>query len=151
MAKRSAGLLMYRRRGATLEVLLVHLGGPFWSKKDTWFVPKGELAAGESDLAGARREFREETGFAPPEAEAVALGEIRLKSGKTVVAFAVEGDCDPAALRSDTFDLEWPPRSGRRQAFPEVDRAAFFSLDEAAEKMSPAEAEFLERLRRAPL
>jgi len=148
MAKRSAGLLLYRRRGATLEVLLVHLGGPFWAKKDTWFLPKGELAAGEGDLDGARREFHEETGFESPEGEALPLGEIRLKSGKAVVAFAVEGDCDPAALRSNSFELEWPPRSGRRQGFPEVDRAAFFSLEAAAKKMSAAEAEFLERLRR---
>ena len=148
MARKSAGLVMYRIRGGALEVLLVHLGGPFWAKKDAgaWFIPKGEIDPGEDELAAARREFEEETGFKPV-GPFLTLGSVRHKSGKTVTAWAFEGDCDPSALKSDTFKIEWPPRSGKQSEFPEVDRAAFFSLDAAREKMHPAEFEFFVRLK----
>lgn len=149
MGRVSAGVLLYRRGGANLEVLLVHPGGPFWAKKDAgaWMLPKGELHPGEEALAGAQREFTEETGF-PLAADAtyIPLGEVRQRGGKIVMAFALAGDCDPDALRSNTFEIEWPPRSGKRRQFPEVDRAAFFSLPEAREKILPSEAEFLLRL-----
>jgi len=151
MAKKSAGLVMYRIHGGALEVLLVHLGGPFWAKKDAgaWFIPKGEIDPGEDEFTAAQREFEEETGFksAGPFLE---LGSVKHKSGKTVTAWAFEGDCDPAALRSNTFTIEWPPRSGQPREFPEVDRAAFFTLDAAHEKIHPAEFELLERLKRLP-
>jgi predicted NUDIX family NTP pyrophosphohydrolase len=147
MAKKSAGLLMYRVRGGTLEVLLVHLGGPFWAKKDAgaWFVPKGEVEPGEDELGAAKREFTEETGLAPSE-PLLLLGTVKHKSGKTVVAWAFEGDCDPAALKSNTFTIEWPPRSGKQREFPEIDRVDFFTVDRAREKIHPAEFEFVSRL-----
>jgi predicted NUDIX family NTP pyrophosphohydrolase len=147
MAKTSAGLLMYRWQNGELEALLVHLGGPFWAQKETraWFIPKGEVAAGEEPVAAARREFQEETGLKPT-GELVALGSVKHKSGKTVFAWAFEGNCDPAVLRSNTFLLEWPPRSGKQKEFPEIDRASFFGLEAAREKMHPAEFRFFERL-----
>src|SRR5690348_17992937 len=147
MAKKSAGLLMYRVRDGKVEVLLVHLGGPFWAKKDAgaWFVPKGEVEPGEDELAAAKREFREETGFEPGD-ELQPLGSVKHKSGKTVSAWAFEGDYDPAAIRSNTFSMEWPPKSGKQQEFPEVDRAAFFTVEQAREKIHPAEFEFIRRL-----
>lgn len=147
MAKKSAGLLMYRVREGILEVLLVHLGGPFWAKKDAgaWFVPKGEVEAGEDELEAAKREFKEETGFDPGD-QLQPLGSVKHKSGKTVTAWAFEGDCDPAGLKSNTFTIEWPPRSGKRREFPEIDRADFFTVDTARKKIHPAELEFVERL-----
>jgi predicted NUDIX family NTP pyrophosphohydrolase len=147
MPKKSAGLLMFRTRSDRVEVLLVHLGGPFWSKKDNgaWFVPKGEILPGEDELVAAQREFREETSF-DPNGPFFPLGSVKQKSGKTVVAWAFEGDCDPSQLNSNTFQMEWPPRSAKQQQFPEVDRAAFFSLEEAHEKTHPAESPFLTRL-----
>lgn len=147
-SKRSAGLLLFRRRAAKVEVLLVHPGGPFWSKKDdgAWFIPKGELEEGEDPLSAARREFREELGSEPPETEPLELGTIKNKSGKLIYAWAIEGDFDLAALKSNTFELEWPPRSGRMRKFPEVDRAAFFALPDAEPKLHPAELPLLERL-----
>jgi predicted NUDIX family NTP pyrophosphohydrolase len=147
MAKVSAGLLMYRFQRGVVETLLVHLGGPFWTRKEegAWFVPKGEVEPGEDVLAAARREFEEETGLEPPE-ELIPLGSVKHKSGKTVFAWAFEGDCDATALRSNTFTIEWPPRSGKQREFPEVDRADFFALEEAREKMHPAEFRFVERL-----
>lgn len=147
MAKKSAGLLMYRVRHGALEVLLVHLGGPFWAKKDAaaWFVPKGEVESGEDELAAAKREFKEETGFDPGD-ELQSLGSVKHKSGKTVTAWAFEGDCDPATLKSNTFTIEWPPRSGKQREFPEIDRAGFFTVDAAREKIHPAEFEFVSRL-----
>jgi len=147
MAKKSAGLVMYRIRGGALEVLLVHLGGPFWARKDAgaWFIPKGEIDPGEDELAAAKREFEEETGF-KPSGPFIALGSVKHKSGKTVTAWAFEGDCDPSALKSNTFEMEWPPRSGKQSEFPEVDRAAFLTLDAAREKLHPAELELLGRL-----
>jgi predicted NUDIX family NTP pyrophosphohydrolase len=146
MAKNSAGLLMFRASPA-LEVLLVHLGGPFWAKKDlgAWFVPKGEIEPGEDTLEAAKREFQEETGIAPSE-PFLALGSVKNKSGKTITAWAFRGDGDPAKIRSNTFRIEWPPRSGKMAEFPEIDRAAFYTLSEAKEKMNTAEAVFLQRL-----
>lgn len=147
MAKVSAGVLMYRRRSGALEILLVHLGGPFWTKKDAgaWFVPKGEVNPGEEDLAAARREFAEETGLSA-DGELVELGSVRHKSGKKVSAWAMEGDCDPASLHSNTFEMEWPPKSGKKREFPEIDRAGFFGVESAREKMHPSEFPFVERL-----
>jgi predicted NUDIX family NTP pyrophosphohydrolase len=147
MAKRSAGLLLYRRGDSGLEVLLVHPGGPFWRAKDqgAWSLAKGEIDPGEEPAACALREFEEETGTRL-EGEPVPLGEVRQAGGKTVIGFALEGDLDAGAIRSITFELEWPPRSGRRQSYPEVDRAAWFTLGEAREKLNAAQAAFLERL-----
>lgn len=144
----SAGLLLYRLTPAGPEVLLVHPGGPFWAGRDlgSWSVPKGGVDEGEDLLAAARREFAEETGFAIGAAEALPLGEIRQRSGKRVHAWAVRGDADPATLTSNTFELEWPLRSGRLQTFPEVDRAEWFSLDEARRRILPAQAPLLDRL-----
>jgi predicted NUDIX family NTP pyrophosphohydrolase len=149
MAKRSAGLLMYRRGDAGLAVLLVHPGGPFWAKKDlgAWSIPKGEHAADEEPLAAARREFTEETG-AQARGEFVPLGEVKQPGGKYVTAWAVEGDFDPAALVSGTFEMEWPPRSGRKRSFPEVDRADWFSLDEARRKILTGQRPLIDRLER---
>jgi predicted NUDIX family NTP pyrophosphohydrolase len=148
MAKHSAGLLMYRRRGE-LEVFLVHPGGPFWAKKDAgaWSIPKGEYRPGDDPLAAARREFREETGF-PVAGEFIPLTPIKQPSGKIIQAWAVEGDCDAEAIRSNTFTLEWPPRSGRQQEFPEVDRAAWFTLTAAREKIIKGQVGFLEELQK---
>jgi len=147
MAKRSAGLLLYRRGARDLEVLLVHPGGPFWRAKDlgAWSLAKGEIDPGEEPAACALREFEEETGTRL-EGEPAPLGEVRQAGGKTVIGFALEGDLDADAIRSITFELEWPPRSGRRQSYPEVDRAAWFTLDEAREKLNAAQAAFLDRL-----
>jgi predicted NUDIX family NTP pyrophosphohydrolase len=147
MAKVSAGLLMYRRRGSTLDVLLVHPGGPFWRNKDdgAWMIPKGEVAGNEDLLAAAQREFMEETGL-KASGKFIELGEVRHRSGKRVHAWAFEGDCDPAAIRSNTFEMEWPPRSGKRQSFAEVDRGAFFGVEEARRKMLETERALLERL-----
>ena len=147
MAKTSAGILMYRRRGEWLEVFLVHPGGPFWARKDSfaWSIPKGEFDPAEDTLAAAIREFREETGFTL-EGDFRALAPVRQAGGKVVHAFALEGDCDPGAIRSNSFELEWPPRSGRRQSFPEVDRAAWFALDEARRKIHKGQIELLDEL-----
>jgi len=148
MPKRtSAGILLYRRRGGALEVFLVHPGGPFWAKKDlgAWSLPKGEFELGEGALAAARREFTEETGF-PIEGEFRALQPLRQPSGKTIFAWAVEGDCDPAELCSNLFEMEWPPKSGKRREFPEVDRAAWFPIDEARERIIAGQAPFLDQL-----
>jgi predicted NUDIX family NTP pyrophosphohydrolase len=146
MARHSAGLLLYRRR-KVLEVLLVHPGGPFWAGKDlgAWSIPKGEYDPGEDPLAAARREFREETGFSVA-GEFIPLTPRKQPSGKIIEAWAVEGDCDAAAIRSNLFTLEWPPHSGRQQQFPEVDRAAWFSLAAAREKIIKGQAGFLEEL-----
>lgn len=142
--RKSAGILVYRRRSGAIEVLLVHPGGPFWARKDAgaWTIPKGELQPGEAPLACARREFTEETG-AVIDGDFVALPPVRQAGGKEVTAFAIEGDFDPHALRSHTFALEWPPRSGRVSTYPEVDRAQWFTLDEAAQRINPAQASWL--------
>lgn len=135
MAKISAGILLFRRRPPDVEVMLVHPGGPFWAKKDAgaWSIPKGLVNEGEELLAAAKREFLEETGAAL-QGEFLDLGAFRQAGGKTVVAFAHEGDFDPASLRSNFFSIEWPPHSGSTAEFPEVDRAAWYSIDEAMEK-----------------
>lgn len=149
MAKRSAGLLMYRRRADTLEVLLAHPGGPYFRNKDdgAWSIPKGELDDGEEPRACAVREFREETGIDPGDAPLVALGEIQQRGGKRVLAWAFEGEWDgEGPPPSNTFELEWPPRSGKRVSFPEVDRVAFFPLAEARAKILASQRELLDRL-----
>ena len=144
----SAGLVVFRSRGGGLQVLLGHMGGPYWSRKDNgaWSIPKGELSDGEDALEGARREYGEELGLAPPAGAAIELGEVRLRTGKRLIAFAMEGDVDPAQVDPGTFELEWPPRSGRRQAFPEIDRVAWFDLATAKRKIVRAQAELLDRL-----
>jgi predicted NUDIX family NTP pyrophosphohydrolase len=145
----SAGILLYRVRDDVQEVLLVHPGGPFWARKDAgaWSIPKGEHGEDEDPVACARREFEEELGVPAPAAEELTeLGTVRQRSGKRVTAWAARGDLDPDAIRSNTFTLEWPPRSGTFREFPEVDRAAWLPLDQAREKINPAQAEFLDRL-----
>jgi predicted NUDIX family NTP pyrophosphohydrolase len=146
--RRSAGILLYRLTGDAPEVLLVHPGGPFWARKDlgVWSIPKGEYEEGEDPLACALREFEEETGTALPTSRLVDLGDVRQKSGKLVTAWAAEGDLDAETVSSNTFTMEWPPRSGRTAEFPEIDRARWFGVDAAREKLNPAQAEFLDRL-----
>ena len=146
MASLSAGILMWRRGGGGLEVLLAHFGGPIWAKRDAgaWAIPKGLVEEGEDLEACARREFEEELGAAP-EGELVPLGRIRQKGGKWVEAFALEGDFDPEGLASNQYSVEWPPRSGRLRSFPEVDRVAWFALAEAREKILPSQIPILER------
>jgi predicted NUDIX family NTP pyrophosphohydrolase len=148
LKKESAGLLLYRRRNQHLEVLLVHPGGPFWQRRDqgVWSIPKGEIEAGETPVAVARREFQEELGQPTPEGELTPLGMIRQAGGKVVHAWTAPGDLDTERVRSSTFEMEWPPRSGKMQAFPEVDRAAWFDMKAAREKILPAQEPFLERL-----
>jgi predicted NUDIX family NTP pyrophosphohydrolase len=148
MAKQSAGILLYRMAGGEPEVLLVHPGGPFWAKRDAgaWSIPKGEYEAGEDPFACAAREFEEELGSSLPAAEPIELGTVRQAGGKLVTAWAVQGDFDPAGLRSNSFSIEWPPRSGEMREFPEVDRAHWFSAAEAREKIVPAQAAFIDRL-----
>jgi len=147
MPKRSAGLILYRRRNSGIEVFLVHPGGPFWAKKDlaSWSIPKGEYIEGEDPIAAAKREFQEETGFAP-HGNLTALGELKQTGGKIVTAWALEGDCDPAQLRSNTFEMEWPPRSGRKIEVPEVDRGCWYSTESARTKLLTGQLEFLDRL-----
>lgn len=138
---------MFRRRGDAVEVLLAHPGGPFWARRDeaAWTLPKGEIGVAEDPLAAARREFEEETGFAsaPPYQP---LGELRQRSGKRITAWAFEGDADPATLVSNRFDVEWPPRSGRMQSFPEVDRVQWYGLDEARRKLIAGQVPFVDAL-----
>jgi predicted NUDIX family NTP pyrophosphohydrolase len=146
--RRSAGILLYRRRGEALEVLLVHPGGPLWARRDAgaWSIPKGEYGDGEDPKAVALRELEEETGHRLGPAALVPLGEVRQGGGKLVAAWAAPGDLDPAAITSNTFTMEWPPRSGRRREFPEVDRAGWFDPATAREKLLPAQAELVDRL-----
>ena len=146
----SAGVLLFRRRGGGLEVFLAHPGGPFWAKRDSgaWTIPKGVVDEGEDLLDGARRELREETGLAPG-GPFVPLGSIKQKSGKTVHAWACEGDADPAAITSNDARVEWPRNSGKWITYPEVDRCAWFSIDDARAKMNPAQSELLDRLRQS--
>jgi predicted NUDIX family NTP pyrophosphohydrolase len=147
-AARSAGILLHRHGARGPEVLLVHPGGPFWAKRDAgaWSIPKGVVDEGEDARACARREFEEELGSPPPAGPLLELGAIRPKGGKVVEAFALEGDLDPDTVRSGTFAMEWPPRSGRMREFPEVDRAAWFGAGEAREKLIAAQAELVGRL-----
>jgi len=146
----SAGLLMYRRTSGVLQVLLAHPGGPFWRNKDdgAWTLPKGEYEAPEEALAAARREFAEETGF-PASGPFLPLGEVKQKSGKRVTAWAFGGDCEPGTLCSNSFEMEWPPKSGQRRSFPEIDRVQWFTLAEARIKILPAQRDFLDRLEAA--
>ena len=146
--KESAGILMYRFRNSTLEVFLVHPGGPYWVKKDlgAWSIPKGEFEEGEDRLNAAKREFHEETGFLP-EGNFVTLTQIKQPGGKLVHAWAVESDCDQKTIVSNTFSMEWPPRSGKRQEFPEIDRAEWFTVAAAKEKILKGQIGFLEKLR----
>jgi predicted NUDIX family NTP pyrophosphohydrolase len=148
--KKSAGLLMYRHAPAELQVLLAHPGGPFWRAKDdgAWTLPKGEYEPPEEPLAAAIREFAEETGT-PASPPFLPLGEVVQKSGKRIQAWAFAGEFDPAQLRCNMFEMEWPPRSGRRQSYPEVDRVAWFSLDEARRKIIAAQLPLLDRLEAA--
>jgi predicted NUDIX family NTP pyrophosphohydrolase len=145
--KLSAGFLMWKRMSGDLNVLLVHPGGPFWTKKDlgAWSIPKGEPQAGEDALIAARREFEEELGAAAQGA-VTDLGDVKQKGGKVVTCFAIESDLDVGAIRSNMFELEWPLRSGKHQLFPEVDRARWLSLADARAKISPAQAALLDRL-----
>lgn len=147
MPKESAGLLVFRRTSGGLEVLLAHPGGPFWAKKDegAWSIPKGELAAEEDPLAAALREFEEETGVIIA-GTPLALQPVRQPSGKIIRAWALEGDLDPATVKSNTFSLEWPPRSGRQQEFPEIDRVAWLPVEEARRKIVPGQVPLLEQL-----
>jgi predicted NUDIX family NTP pyrophosphohydrolase len=148
MGNQSAGLLMYRLRDGNLEVFLVHMGGPYWSKKDigAWSIPKGEYESGEDPFEAAKREFFEETGL-EANGEFIRLGDIKQAGGKMVSAWAFERDCDAKAIRSNTFSMEWPPRSGRFQEFPEVDRAEWFSSDVAREKILKGQRPFADELR----
>ncbi len=147
MPKRSAGILMFRRRGGEVEVLLMHPGGPFWAKKDVgaWSIPKGEYSEGEDAFAVAKREFEEETG-ARPQGDFYPLGEVVQRGRKIVTAWALQGDFDPATLRSNSFELEWPPKSRRKASFPEVDRAQWFSPADARRKILASQGEFITRL-----
>ena len=145
----SAALCLWRRAATGVEILIVHPGGPFWAKKDdgAWSLPKGEYdPATEEGLEAARREFAEETGFEPPDGATIDLESTRLKSGKHIDAWAVEGDLDADAIVSNTFEIEWPPRSGRRRSFPEVDRAMWADPDVARVKLNPAQTVFVDRL-----
>lgn len=146
--RRSAGLLLFRHADHGLQVLLAHLGGPFFARREAgaWTVPKGEQEPDEPSWDAARREFREELGVPPPDGEAVPLGEVRQRGGKIVTAWAVEADLDPAAIEPGTFTMEWPPKSGRVQEFPEVDRVAWLGLDRAREVIVSAQTAFLDRL-----
>ena len=150
-ARTSAGILLYRRTPTgALEVLLAHMGGPYFAAKDegAWSIPKGEYAEDEAPWDAARREFEEETGQPAPDGPAVELGQIKQRNGKVVTAYALEGDFDPETLRSNTFELEWPPRSGRLQEYPEMDRAAWFDPDTARAKVLSSQGELIDRLER---
>ena len=146
-AKKSAGILLYRRKGSGLEVLLAHPGGPFWKSRDlgAWTLPKGEIDEGEEPYAAARREFAEETGFEPGEA-GIALEPLRQRSGKVIHAWAIEGDCDAAAAHSTLFKMEWPPKSGLQEEFPEIDRVEWFAIPEAERRILPGQSPFLAQL-----
>ena len=147
--KNSVGILLYRLRGSGIEVFLVHPGGPFWATKDAgaWSIPKGEFEAGEDPLEAAKREFKEETGFAV-EGNFIELTPVKQPGGKVVYAWAVMGDCEAESIKSNTFSLEWPPRSGKRKEFPEVDRAGWFTPEVAREKILKGQLNFLEELKR---
>jgi predicted NUDIX family NTP pyrophosphohydrolase len=146
--RQSAGILLYRGVGETIEVLLVHPGGPLWARRDlgAWSIPKGEIEAGEAPVDAARREFGEELGSPAPDSEPLALGEVTLKSGKRIHAWALTGEIDVATVISSTFAMQWPPRSGQTKMFPEVDRAQWFSPAEARERLNPAQRAFIDRL-----
>lgn len=146
--KQSAGILVYRRQGKKVQVLLAHAGGPFWAKKDkgAWTIPKGEFTGDETPENAARREFAEEIGQPAPSGTLHDLGTIKRKDGKVIYAFAVEGDMDVAQTHSNTFEMEWPPKSGQMQSFPEIDRAAWTDMSQAPDKMHSGQSVFIERL-----
>jgi len=147
MTKKSAGILLYRFREGELQVFLVHPGGPFWARKDkaAWSIPKGEFDDLEAPLEAAKREFQEETGM-PVTGDFINLGEIKQPGRKIIYVWAVEGDCDPAAIKSNTFEMQWPPKSGKYKSFPEVDRAGWFSLGAAREKLHKGQVVLIDRL-----
>ena len=146
--RRSAGILLYRSTGEAIEVLLGHMGGPFWARKDagTWTIPKGEHDPDEDPLTAAQREFAEEIGVPVTATSFIDLGEVRQSGGKVVRAWAAKGDLDPSTAVSNTFEMEWPPRSGRMQTFPELDRVEWFDVETACSKIIAAQREFLDRL-----
>lgn len=148
VAKRSAGIVLYRRSAGGVEVLLGHMGGPFWTRKDAgaWSIPKGEYEPDEDPVSAARREFQEELGLPVPDGDLVELGEVKQSGGKVVTAWALAGDLDPALVVPGTFEMEWPPRSGTMKAFPEVDRAEWFDLATASEKIVGGQRPLLTRL-----
>jgi predicted NUDIX family NTP pyrophosphohydrolase len=148
MAKLSSGLLLYRYIGDEVQVLIAHPGGPIWARRDlgAWSLPKGAIDPGEEALDAARREFEEETGHRPPEGEPIDLGSVRMRSGKVVHGFAMEGDLDPARLRSMRVDVEWPPKTGRLINVPEIDRVLWAGPAEARRRLNPAQASFVDRL-----
>jgi predicted NUDIX family NTP pyrophosphohydrolase len=150
MARKSAGILLWKREHDAMLVLLVHPGGPFWKNKDAgaWSIPKGEYDDDEQPLAAAKREFAEELGSLPA-GEVTPLGDVRQKAGKVVTAFALEGDFDCANVKCNSFEIEWPPNSGKRKSFPEIDQAQWFALDEARRRINPAQAELIDRLEAA--
>ncbi|MFP4226269.1 MAG: NUDIX domain-containing protein [Desulfobacterales bacterium] len=150
MAQKSAGILMYRFQEQALEVFLVHPGGPFWARRDhaAWSIPKGEFSDSEDPLEAAKREFQEETGM-PAGGDLFYLGEFKQPSRKLIHVWAVEGDCDPGAIESNTFEMEWPPKSGKYERFPEVDRAGWFSLEAASEKLHKGQVVLIGRLAEA--
>lgn len=147
MTKHSAGLLMYRFSGNDIEVFLVHPGGPFWAKKDvaSWSIPKGEFSSNENSLEAARREFEEETGF-PVDGKFTSLDMLKQPSGKIIHAWAFEGDCDSTKIKSNTFSMEWPPKSGKEQEFPEIDKAGWFNIETAKTKLHKGQVAFIDRL-----
>ena len=147
MKKRAAGILLYRGKGSSLEVFLIHPGGPYWAQKDegSWSIPKGEISEAEDPLMAAQREFQEETGFSV-EGPFVSIGSVKQSSGKVVQAWACEGNVDASAIQSNSFSLEWPPRSGKYQDFPEADRAEWFSVAQARKKILKVQLPFLQNL-----
>ena len=151
MPKLSAGLLLYRRNGDDVQVLIAHPGGPIWSRRDAgaWSLPKGAPMDSEDLFATAQREFQEETGHAPPDGEAIDLGDVRMRSGKTVHGWAIEGNLDPGMLRSMLVEVEWPPKSGRLITVPEIDRVLWAGPAEARRRLNPAQAAFVDRLLQA--
>ncbi|HVV18657.1 MAG TPA: NUDIX domain-containing protein [Pseudonocardiaceae bacterium] len=148
---RSAGILLFRRVDGEPEVLIAHMGGPFWARKDAgaWSIPKGEVDPGEDDIAAARREFQEELGLPAPSGDLTPLGEAKQSTGKVVAVWALEGELDPAAVVPGTFEMEWPRGSGRTKEFPEIDRAGWFDLTTAREKLVKGQRPFLDRLTEA--
>lgn len=150
--KKSAGILLYRVKNGIPEVMLVHPGGPFWKNKDAgaWSIPKGEFSAEEDPLEAALRELREETGIPVKKGKCIPLGPVKQKSGKLVLAWAMKGDLDATVIKSNTFELEWPPKSGKKQMVPEVDKAEWFTLPEARKKINPAQAALLDELAENP-
>ncbi len=148
---RSAGILLFRRTNGSTEVLIAHMGGPFWARKDdgAWSIPKGETEPGEDDVAAARREFQEELGLPVPGGDLTPLGDAKQSGGKVVAVWALEGDLDPGAVRPGTFEMEWPRGSGRTREFPEVDRVAWFAVEPARDKLVSGQRTFLDRLTEA--